>query len=100
MGAGAVVQVDPINVVARSHDIALYGRVLDYRPALLQSLLYEDRACFEYGGAVMIHPIEELPYWRIVMARKQREPRREEFVREHAAAVEIVREALRHGISP
>jgi uncharacterized protein YcaQ len=92
--AGAVVQVDPINVVARSHDIALYGRVIDYRPALLQTLLYEDRICFEYGGAVLIHPIEELPYWRVVMARKQREPRRVEFASEHAAAVEMVRQAI------
>ena len=50
--AGVVVQIDPINVVARSHDIVLYGRVLDYQPALLQSLLYEDRDCFETGGNV------------------------------------------------
>lgn len=27
------VQVDPLNVVARSHDIALWSRVLDYRPS-------------------------------------------------------------------
>jgi len=26
------VQVDPINVVARSHDIVLWGRVAGYRP--------------------------------------------------------------------
>ncbi|MGO8950489.1 MAG: hypothetical protein ACLQUY_23085, partial [Ktedonobacterales bacterium] len=47
--AGVVVQVDPINVVARSHDIVLYGRVLDYQPALLQTLLYEDHVGFESG---------------------------------------------------
>ena len=39
MRAGAVVQVDPLNVVARSHDIVLYGRVLGYQPEMLRSLL-------------------------------------------------------------
>jgi uncharacterized protein YcaQ len=92
--AGAVVQMDPLTIVARSHDIALSGRVLDYRPALLQELRYEDRACFESGGAVMIHPIEELPYWRGVMARKQHEPHLEQFAQEHAAVLELVRQSI------
>src|SRR3712207_2985341 len=65
--AGAVVHIDPLNVVARSHDIVLYGRVLDYEPAHLDTLLYTDRAAFDYGGTVMVHPMDELPYWRIVM---------------------------------
>jgi uncharacterized protein len=47
--AGAAVQVDPIHVVACSHDIALYGRVLDYEPVLLWTLLYQDRIAFEAG---------------------------------------------------
>lgn len=96
--SGAVVQVDPLNVVARSHDIALYGRVLDYQPSLLYDALYVDRMCFETGGTVMIHPIEELPYWRVVLARKQQEPRRSQFAQEHAAVVELVRQAIQiHG---
>jgi hypothetical protein len=92
--AGADVQVDPLNVVARSPDIALFGRVLDYRPDLLQALLYEDRACFESGGAVNVHPIEELPYWRVAMARKVQEPRHAQFAQEQAAAIEMVRQAI------
>ena len=96
--AGAVAQVDPLNVVARSQDIALYGRVLDYWPPLLLALLYEDRACFETGGSVMIHPVEELPYWRVIMARKRLEPRRAQFAQDHAAVMEVVRQAIeRHG---
>lgn len=92
--AGVVVQVDPLNVVARSHDIVLYGRVQDYRPAVLESLLYEDRACFDAGGAVMIHPMEELPYWRVVMARKQQELRRVQFAKEQADVIKMVRAAI------
>jgi uncharacterized protein YcaQ len=93
--AGAVVQVDPLNVVARSHDIVLYGRVRDYDPAHLAAALYTDRALFDYGGTVMIHPMEELPYWRVVMARKQREARRVAFAAEHGAAIDAVLAAVR-----
>jgi uncharacterized protein len=93
--AGVGVQVDPLNVVAHSQDIVLYGRVLDYRPALLQTLLYEERTCFETGGAVNIHPIEELPYYRVLMARKREEPRWVQFATEHADLVETVSQAIR-----
>jgi uncharacterized protein YcaQ len=96
--AGVGVQVDPLNVVAHSQDIVLYGRVLDYRPALLQTLLYEDRTCFEAGGALNIHPIEDLPYHRVVMARKQEEPRRVPFVTAPADLVETVYQAIRERV--
>ena len=89
-----VVQIDPLNVVARSHDLALYGRVLDYQPAQLEELLYQDRAGFDYGGTVMVHPMQELPYWRAVMQRKFHEPRWQAFAAEHASAVETVRTAV------
>ncbi|HEX7973558.1 MAG TPA: hypothetical protein VF498_04045, partial [Anaerolineales bacterium] len=32
------VQMDPLNVVARSHDLALHSRVIDYRPEYLDRL--------------------------------------------------------------
>src|SRR5258708_1092610 len=82
--AGCVVQMDPLSIVAHNQDIALYGRILDYDPVDLKTALYTDRLCFDYGGVVMLHLMEELPYWRVVMARKQREARRVEFAAEHA----------------
>ncbi len=94
--AGCMVQIDPISVVAHNQDIVLYGRVLDYRPSDLQALLYTDRLFFENGGTVMIHPIEELPYWRVVMVRKQDEPRRVQFATEHADVVEMAYKAIRN----
>ena len=87
---GCVLQVDPLSVVAQSQDIVLYGRVLEYEPALLRRALYTDRLLFDYGGAVMILPMEELPYWRVAMARKRLEPRRAEFAAAHAGVVEQV----------
>ncbi len=89
--SGSVVQVDPLQIIAHSHDITLNSRVLDYAPALLDELLYDDRACFEYGGTVMIYPIEELPYLRVVMARKAQEHRWGDFLQTHQRAIERVR---------
>ncbi|MGZ3644896.1 MAG: DNA glycosylase AlkZ-like family protein [Ktedonobacteraceae bacterium] len=93
--AGCVAQIDPLTVVAHNQDIVLYGRVLEYQPADLQALLYTDRLFFDYGGAVMIHPMEELPYWRVVMARKRDEPRRVQFASEHGELIEVVHNAIR-----
>lgn len=87
---GCVVQVDPLSVVAQNQDIVLDGRVLEYEPALLRRALYTDRLLFEYGGTVTILPMEELPYWRVAMARKRLEPRRAEFAAAHADLVEQV----------
>jgi uncharacterized protein YcaQ len=91
---GCVVQVDPLSVVAQSQDIVLYGRVLDYDPALLRRALYTDRLLFEYGGAVTILPMEELPYWRVAMARKRLEPRRAEFAMAYADLVKQVYKSI------
>jgi len=96
--AGAVVQIDPLNVVARSHDIALYGRIEGYRPADLLAALYADRALFDWGGTVVVHPMEELPYWRVIMARKAAERRWQVFEAEHPGVVEqVLREVTERG---
>jgi len=95
INADCVVQIDPLAVVARSHDIALYGRVLDYQPAHLNALLHIERQCFDYGGTVMVYPMRELPYWRVVMARKQNQPRWTTFAAEHQPVIETVRTAIR-----
>lgn len=55
-------QLDPLNVVARSQDIALWGRVADYRPAQLAAAAYEERGFFDYGGCLYLYPMAELPF--------------------------------------
>ncbi len=64
------IQIDTINVLARSHDLALHSRVVDYHPADLDALLYTERKFFDYGSILMVYPSDELPYWRSVMQKQ------------------------------
>lgn len=89
------VQMDPLNVVARSHDIVLWGRVLDYRPEHLDRLLYQERAFFDYGGGLFIYPLSELPFWRLPMRRREQEARWATFAAAHQALLDEVRAELR-----
>lgn len=41
-------QIDPINVVARTQLLVLFSRLGRYSPAALDALLWEDKALFEY----------------------------------------------------
>ena len=64
------VQIDPLTVVARSHDLGLHSRVIDYRPEYLDRLMHHERQFFDYGGGLFIYPLDELPYWRVSMQRR------------------------------
>ena len=90
-----VVQVDPLNVVARSHDLVLHARVNDYRPQHLEKLLYQRREFFDYGGLVLIVPMAELPYWRVHMRRRRDDPRWAGFALEYRGVVSAVRRHVR-----
>lgn len=89
------VQVDPINVVARNHDLALHARVLDYRPQDLDAEMYRHRRFFDYGGLVWILPMSELPAWRVHMQRRRADRKEIAFAKEHRAVVEDVLRVLR-----
>lgn len=88
-------QVDPLNVIARSHDIALWGRVQGYRMTDLDTLLYRERQLFDWGGLVMIYPMDELPHWRLVMARRRESPRYLKFIEAHGHVLEDVLSQVR-----
>ncbi len=79
------VQVDPLNVVGHSHDLALWGRIVGYRVKDLQDALYRRRTLFEWGGNVQIRQIEELPYLHVVMKRTVEEERWRLFARRKAS---------------
>jgi uncharacterized protein YcaQ len=92
-------QLDPLQIVARSHDIKLYGRVLDYNPGMWENLTYKKRKFFDWGGWLAVRPMDELPHWRVVMRRErdgeQRWSRMPRMAREHAKAIEEMRALLR-----
>ena len=60
-------QLDPLTMVARSQDIAMYGRVINYKPEMLYQMAYEKRGAFDYGGWLAMYPMREFPYWRLPM---------------------------------
>lgn len=64
------VQLDPLIVVARSQDIVLHSRVLDYKPDHLYKVAYEERQAFDYGGWLAMYPMPDLPYWRYHMEQR------------------------------
>lgn len=64
-------QLDPLTMVARSQDIAMHGRVLNYKPEHLYKMAYQKRQAFDYGGLLMMYPMSEFPYWRLHMKRRK-----------------------------
>ena len=99
MRAMEYLQLDPLQIVARSHDIKLYGRVLDYKPGMWEGLTYKKRKFFDWGGWLAVRPMDELPHWRVVMRRErdgeQRWSGMSKLAREHADAIAEMRALLR-----
>lgn len=91
-------QLDPLQITARSHDIQLHSRVLDYFPGQWEELTYRQRKFFDWGGWLAVRPMEELPYWRVVMRREKSgnygDPRIAQMGREHAEAIAEMRTIL------
>ena len=91
-------QLDPLQVVARSHDITLHSRVLDYTPGLWEEAAYGRREFFDWGGWLAVRPMDELPHWRVVMRRERNgggDSRIAAMGRDHAEAVAEMRDILR-----
>jgi len=102
-GAGAAMrameylQLDPLVVVARAHDLALHSRVRDYAIDDWATLTYERRKFFEWGGWLAVRRMEELPFVRVLMRREREHGRWLEVERDHHDAIEEMRGILRSG---
>jgi hypothetical protein len=99
MRAMEYLQLDPLRIIARSQDIQLHSRVLDYTPGLWEDLTYQQRKFFDWGGWLAVRPIDELPQWRVVMRRERDgaygDSRICRMAREHAEAIVEMRAILR-----
>ena len=89
------VQLDPLNVAARSQDIVLHSRVLEYKPEYLYKVAYDQRQFFDYGGWLAMYPMSDLPFWRVHMEKRSHDKHIEGFVLNHEPLFEQVRAELR-----
>ena len=88
-------QLDPLQIIARSHDITLHSRVLDYTPGLWEEVTYQQRRFFDWGGWLAARPMDELPHWRVVMRREREHGGRlRKMAVEHADAIVEMRDIL------
>ncbi len=96
MRAMEYLQLDPLQIIARSHDIMLHSRVLEYTPGLWEELTYQQRKFFDWGGWLAVRPMDELPHWRVVM-RRERDggSRLRGMARDHAEAIVEMQAVLR-----
>lgn len=91
-------QLDPLQIIARSQDISLHSRVLDYTPGLWEDVTYRQRKFFDWGNWLAVRPMDELPYWRAVMHRERDgsygDPRIRQAAHEYADAIAEMRTIL------
>jgi uncharacterized protein YcaQ len=100
MHAMEYLQLDPLQVIARSHDITLHSRVLDYTPGMWEDVAYQQRKFFDWGGWLATRPMDELPHWRAVMRHERDgdpdcDSRIRKMGRDHADAIAEMRTILR-----
>ena len=96
MRAMEYLQLDPLQIIARSHDIKLHSRVLDYTPGMWEDVTYKKRKFFDWGGWLAVRPMDELPHWRVVMRRERDEGSRiRAMASDHADAIVEMRAILR-----
>jgi len=99
MRAMEYLQLDPLHIIARSQDIQLHSRVLAYTPGMWEDLAYQQRKFFDWGGWLAVRPMDELPYWRVVMRREREgdsgDSRIRRMAADHAEAIDEMRAILR-----
>ena len=96
MRAMDYLQLDPLQIIARSQDIKLHSRVLDYTPGMWENLAYQKRKFFDWGGWLAVRPMDELPHWRVVMRRERDSNSRiRAMASDHADAIAEMRAILR-----
>jgi uncharacterized protein YcaQ len=71
------IQFDPLNIVGRNPELVLQARVSDFRPAMLEELLYADRRLVDgWDKNMSIYCVEDWPYFRRRREGARRRPGR------------------------
>jgi uncharacterized protein YcaQ len=91
-------QLDPLPVLGRNHDLVIQARVDGIRPGETLALIHRERLGFEYWDKMLCAiPVDAFPMFRSFMqwGGDAWERKREEKLRsEHAGAIEAVAEAV------
>ena len=93
LGRIAILQIDSVNVLARSHELPLYSRLGAYPRDLLPRMAYRDRELFEYWGHMASYlPIDthRLLRWRMARAALNPEGALARAEREHPEYLESI----------
>jgi uncharacterized damage-inducible protein DinB len=99
MRAMEYLQLDPLQIIARSQDITAQPRAR-LHAWHVGRCAYQQRKFFDWGGWLAVRPMDELPYWRVVMRRErdggpELDPRIRKMAHEHADAIAEMRAILR-----
>lgn len=71
------IQFDPLNIVGHNHDLTLQARIADFRPAMMQELLYSDRQLLDgWDKNMSIYHVEDWPYFQRYREQNRKQPRR------------------------
>lgn len=59
------IQFDPLNIVGRNPELVLQARISDFRPEMLQELLYDDRALLDgWDKNMSIYSVNDWPFFK------------------------------------
>ncbi|MCL2078198.1 MAG: winged helix DNA-binding domain-containing protein [Oscillospiraceae bacterium] len=65
------IQYDPLNIIARNADLVLQSRIRDYKPEMLEQLLYKDRFLIDGWDKMMsIYSREDWAYFHFVREKR------------------------------
>lgn len=91
----AVIQLDSVNVLVRSHYLPLYSRVGPYDRSLLERTAYHHRELFEYWGhEASLLPVAMHPLFRWRMTEADAWSGMRAVARDHPKYVEAVRQEV------
>jgi hypothetical protein len=89
------IQYDPINVVGQNPHLVLQSRVRNYTPAMLNTLLYEDRKLVDgFDKQMSIYPVEDWPSFAYYRKRMFEEYVASKWVAPAVPLVESVRREI------
>ena len=93
------VQLDPLPILGRNHDLVLQSRVGGTHPGMFLDLLHRERLGFEYWDKMLCAiPIKEFPLLRALMeagGERWERLREDRLDRDHPGAKDAVLEAVR-----